>query len=89
MFVVPDWIDAEIWADFEKSRRLMRKPLTDTARKRIIKKLEDARSYCDPNECLGETVEKSWLSVFPKKPLEVVKPKEEAEILPGPWAKRL
>jgi len=86
-FALPDWLDPEIWADFERVRRLIKKPLTDTARKRIVKKLDDARSYCDPNDCLGETVENCWQGVYPRKPEDKAIEKEIE--LPGPWAKRL
>ena len=35
-FTLPDWIDADVWKDFEHWRKSIKKPLTDTARKRIV-----------------------------------------------------
>lgn len=65
---LPDWIDPEAWAGFEEMRRKVKKPLTDRARKIILKKLVEFRSKGhDPTEILDASTEHNWISVFEPK----------------------
>lgn len=62
---LPDYIEEDTWAGFEESRRRIRIPLTDFARKRILNKLEMFhRNGYVANELLAEAAERGWRSVF-------------------------
>lgn len=62
---LPAWIEQETWQAFEESRRRIRIPLTDFARKRILNKLEMYyRQGYVANEILAEAAERGWRSVF-------------------------
>lgn len=62
---LPPWIDEDTWQAFEDSRRKIRIPLTDFARKRILSKLEMYhRNGYVANEILAEAAERGWRSVF-------------------------
>lgn len=68
VFVCPDWIDPEVWRDFEEMRTKTRKKLTDGARRRIVAKLEAYRAAShDPNLILGTSIENGWAGVFEPK----------------------
>lgn len=63
---LPSDIDPDIWADFVKVRNAKKKPLTDTAVKRLATQLERCRAIgFPPNESLGLAVERNWVSVDP------------------------
>lgn len=88
IFVLPVWIDSEVWRDFEEMRTKIRKKLTDGARRRIVAKLEAYRTASfDPNSILGTSIENGWAGVFePKsfygreaKPAQVVTMKNPAD----------
>lgn len=87
-FALPDWIDPMVWQEFERMRTRLRKPLTEYAKTLIVRKLEAARSYCDPNECLNESIERDWLTVYPKKKDAQPEKPDEPE-RKGVWARRL
>ena len=67
-FVLPDWIDSEVWKAFEEMRSKIKKPMTDRARKNIVMKLEDFKSKgYDPTVILDDAITGSWQSVYEPK----------------------
>jgi uncharacterized protein YdaU (DUF1376 family) len=64
-FVVPDWINKSTWKDFEEMRKKIRAPMTDRARREIVKELERLKSKGnDPEAVLTKSITKSWRDVF-------------------------
>jgi hypothetical protein len=67
MIELPKWIDKEIWNGWEESRKKMRKPLTDYARKLAVKKLlEIYRATGDhPADVLEQSILCGYQGLFP------------------------
>lgn len=63
VFVLPEDISPEIWDAFVEHRKILKKPLTDHAKKLLIQKLEKIGQ--DKNAVLNQAIEKGWQSVFP------------------------
>lgn len=64
-FFLPEWVQQDTWNSFEEMRRKIRKPLTDSARKLVIGKLESLRtSGNDPTTVLEQSIMHSWQGVF-------------------------
>lgn len=69
-FVLPDWIDEKVWADFEEMRQKIGKKLTDGARQRIVDKLDGWRTGGHtPDLILGTSIENGWAGVWQPKSL--------------------
>ena len=65
-FVLPDFINKEIWDAFLEIRKKKKAASTDYALSLIIKDLEKFRaSGDDPNEILKKSIMGSWKGVFP------------------------
>ncbi len=68
-FVLPDWIDVDVWNDFEEFRKSEKKPMTDRSKRLNVKEL--ARIKADtgdnPNDVLNQSIRNSWTGVFPIK----------------------
>ena len=63
-----DWIDDETWTDFLAHRKSIKKPLSQEAQKRLIKKLERLRADGqDAVAVLDESITQGWAGVFPLK----------------------
>lgn len=64
-FAAPNWIDPELWDAFEEMRVKQRKPMTDTARLLIIRKLEQ---FDTEGHSVGAVLEQSivngWQDVY-------------------------
>ena len=70
---IPDFIDAELWADFEQHRIEIKHKLTPLARKYLIKKLTAWHLQgMDVDECLVNSIANGWQGVF-----EVIQKKEK------------
>ena len=70
---IPDWIDIEVWTEFEKHRKEIRAKLTPTATKRLLVNLDEHRQKgVDPNEALRESIRNQWRGVFPERLLEKI-----------------
>lgn len=69
MFALPEWIDPDVWQGFEEMRRKIRKPLTDYARRLIVRQLERIwREYHHPPaEVLEQSIMLGYQGVFPLK----------------------
>lgn len=64
-FARPDWIESQVWFDFEEMRKKERHPLTDGARIGIVRELEKLRSGgSDPNAVLQQSINRGWRGVF-------------------------
>ena len=64
-FVVPEWIPKEIWAAFVEMRNRIRAPMTETAKRGIVSKLEKLRlSGEDAAEVLNYSIMNSYRGVF-------------------------
>lgn len=84
-FVTPDWVPKEEWAEFEKMRRTIRKPMTDKARSLIVGELFKLRSRGhDPKLVLEQSISNSWQGVFELKgeSIKSTRPQEVAHSWP-------
>ena len=72
MIPLPPYIDKEAWEGFEEMRIMIKRPMTDRARKLILKRLDSIRKagHC-PNESLDQSTEHNWQTVYEPKPLEL------------------
>lgn len=66
--ILPEWMEKDLWTDFQEHRKKLRKPMTGKAEEMIIKKLEwlKDKGY-NPRHCLLTAIERGWLSVFEPK----------------------
>lgn len=64
-FILPDWVDAEAWADFEAHRKEIKKPLTDRARELAVKKLACLNKEAQ-RKTINRSVESRWTGLHPK-----------------------
>lgn len=73
----PHWLDSETWEDFRAHRKEIKKPLTPTAEKRMLRKLERLHAEgWDVNYCLDHAMAEGWRGVFA---VEAPKPAQKAE----------
>lgn len=65
---LPEWLDSDIWKDFQEHRKKLRKPMTSKAEQILIAKLEDMKEHgCNPRHLLITAIERGWLTVFEPK----------------------
>lgn len=55
----------QAWQEFAEYRRECKRPLTRSGKQRLLKKLESVSVEC-AIAALNESIEKSWIGVFPK-----------------------
>lgn len=68
MIALPSYIDREAWEGFEDMRRLIKKPMTDRARKLVLYELDRLRKAGhDPNASLDQSVLHNWSDVYELK----------------------
>jgi hypothetical protein len=63
--VIPSDINPETWNAFIEMRKTMKKPMTDHAKNLILLKLNTIGQ--DKNKVLNQSIENSWIGVFPIK----------------------
>lgn len=64
--VLPDWVPVDAWGAFLELRVKLRKPLTERGKELAIVRLKRFRGAgSDPREVLEQSVERSWLGLFP------------------------
>ena len=69
---LPDWLVKEAWEDFVRMRKAIKKPLTERAMIRSLKKLDALRKEGqDPNAVLDQSVDCCWMDLYPVKNREV------------------
>lgn len=94
---LPGYIDPEAWAGFEEMRKLIRKPMTDRARKLVVYELDRLKraGHC-PNASLDQSTLHNWADVYAPQDkstpasgrLPDYKPEEhKASAPPAGWAK--
>lgn len=67
-FTPPDWVPLDAWKGYEEMRFRIKKPMTDRARKLVIKELEKLRDMGhDPAAVLDRSTVKGWTDVYPLK----------------------
>jgi hypothetical protein len=73
LIALPQYIDPEAWAGFEEMRKLIKKPMTDRARKLIVYELDRIRKagHC-VNAALDQSTQHCWADVFvpQEKPIQ-------------------
>ena len=68
IYILPDWIDKELWTDFMEIRKKKKAPQTEHALALLIKELEKLKvAGDDPNEVLKKSIMNGWKGVFPLK----------------------
>ena len=62
---IPDWLDAETWAEFLRARKLLKKPMTDFAQKLAFKRLDAIRKAGhNPNASVEQSILQGWQGLF-------------------------
>lgn len=82
MPLVPEWMPADLWADFIAARLEAKKPLTATAAKRMLAKIErlKAEGHC-PSRLLENSILNRWTDVYPKPETMTGKPAAQSSAL--------
>jgi hypothetical protein len=72
MIALPKYIDTEAWAGFEEMRKLIKKPMTDRARKQVVYELDRIRKagHC-PNAALIQSEVHCWADVYEPQQKEI------------------
>ena len=67
---LPEWIDPEVWEQYQIHRKAIKKNMTNYAEYLCVKQLAKARENGhDPNELINTTIEKGWQGiVVPDRP---------------------
>ena len=77
---IPDFIDTEVWNDFEQHRKEIRHKLTPTAKKYLLIKLSKFhQNGIDVNLCLITSIENGWQGVFEIQEKKETVPKDDIE----------
>ncbi len=79
-FELPYFINQEVWDDFEKMRKSIKKPLTDRARTTIVNKLKAFGEH-SANEILDQSIEHCWQTVYQLKDVKNEKPAESQDLM--------
>lgn len=67
-FAPPVWVPISAWQGFEQMRNKIKKPMTDGARKLIVRELEKLQAQgFDPLAVLEQSERNCWQDVFPLK----------------------
>jgi hypothetical protein len=67
-FALPDWLPAENWSAFEQMRTRIKKPLTEFAKKLVVKELIKLQAAGqDPVACLDQSTRCCWQDVYAVK----------------------
>ena len=67
-YVLPDWINKELWSEYKKMRLKIKKPMTDYAEKLAVKELEKLMAAGDgQDKIVKQSIQNSWQGLFPVK----------------------
>jgi len=67
-FILPDWMDAELWDDFKESRKKLRKPMTERAEKLVLQKCAFLKEKGhNPKHLVMTAIESGWQTVYEPK----------------------
>lgn len=65
---LPDWLPAELWAQFQEHRRQLKKPMTDVAKTRAVAKLATLKAEGhEPTDVLDQSIVNGWKGLFAVK----------------------
>jgi hypothetical protein len=65
ILVLPECINPDVFSEYIKHRRNLKKPMTEHAKKLLIKKLlKFEQSGHNPNAVLNQSIENGWIGVF-------------------------
>jgi hypothetical protein len=68
VFILPDWIDKELWGDFLEVRRVKKAPNTNRAIKLLITELTGLRNLgFEPQKIIEQSIKNGWRGLFPLK----------------------
>ena len=63
---LPEWIDKEIWADFQEFRIRIKAPLTNRAITDLVADLQKLKDQGHPpNDVIRQSIKRGWRGVFP------------------------
>jgi len=87
--VIPNFINLELWNDFVKMRKEMKKPLTETSYKQNIQKLTEFenKKSGNANEALKNAIAGNWQGLFEPKTFQQSKSNSTADTLRS-WASK-
>lgn len=72
VLVLPDWLDADLWAEFVKHRKALKKPMTEFAQTLAFKTLERVRSAGhDPRASIEQSIFNGWQGLFEPREVEI------------------
>lgn len=74
MTALPSWLSEELWSEFLKMRKSIKKPPTDFAQFLVLKTLYDLKAAGhDPVACLEQSIVNSWADVYELKAKKAVR----------------
>lgn len=66
---LPEWMPGDTWEAFVRSRKALKKPMTDDAQRLALMKLDRMRQQGqDPVEVVNQSVVQGWIGLFDVKP---------------------
>lgn len=70
--VLPEWLDADLWAEFVLHRKTLKKPMTDFAQGLAFKTLERVRTAGhDPRASIEQSIFNGWQGLFEPRAVEI------------------
>lgn len=77
----PSWLNEDDWKDFQAHRKEIGRPMTDTAKRRMLMKLYRMREASEPiSQCMERSMVNGWKDVYPIPPeLRETKPQSHRE----------
>lgn len=70
-FVLPDWINPDVWKAYLDMRKSIKKPMTDYAKKLAIGKLDGYRKKgIDIDVVINQSILQNWTDLYEPKPLQ-------------------
>ncbi len=79
----PDWLNKDLWNEYKQYREEIKKPLSDLAEEKMIKKLKSLIDKGQPqDEVLETAIASSWKGLYPVKKFS--KEEQEEIDLPEP-----
>lgn len=68
MTALPSWLSEDLWKEFLRMRKSIKKPPTDFAQFLVLKTLYDLKAAGhDPVACLEQSIVNSWADVYELK----------------------
>jgi len=83
----PPWINVSAWAEFERHRVEMRKPLSNMARTKAANLLRDLTPK-QQQACIDQSIQSRWAGLFPEKIRNAAHQREHAGTAESPTERR-